>query len=246
LLLADNRQIPNKNVIYQSAFTGFIEGLPSSFTIFPVEVSKPHRVVATNTRIPTLFKIAYGSLQGKIFSDNTIVLEMQDTACCDSPLTGTRYTEWLNEHGYGYELIVPPTMLGQQAQIMQQDLARMFPQYRASIEKRSFPCFALVRTSKTDKLKSKGGTASTEVTPFGTQIQNQKFFQFIYQLNAKYLSHLSRPVIDQTSYAANVDLNLNADMSDLNSIRKALVQYDLDLIPGTYEIEVLVITDSGK
>lgn len=246
LLIADNDQIPNKNIVYQSAFTGFIEGLPSSFTIFPVEASKSHRVVATNTRIPTLFKIAYGSLQGKIFSDNTILLEMRDTTCCDSRLTGTRYSEWLSEHGYGYELIVPASMHGQQAKIMQQDLALMFPQYKASIEKRTFPCLALVRTSKTDKIKSIGGAASTEVTPFGAQVHNQKFFQFIYQLNAKYLSHLSKPVIDQTQYAGNVNLSITADMGDLNSIRKALAAYDLDLITGTHEIEVLVISDSSK
>src|SRR5690606_5098720 len=113
-------------------------------------------------------------------------------------------------------------------------------------EKRSFPCFAIVRTTKTDKLKIKVGTTSTEVTPLGTQLQNQKIFQFIYQLNAKYLSHLSKPVIDQTHYTENVDLMLNADMSDLKSIRKALALYDLDLVPATHEIEVLVITDSGK
>ncbi|HNC28445.1 MAG TPA: redoxin domain-containing protein [Cyclobacteriaceae bacterium] len=246
LLIADNKQIPNKNIVYQSVFTGFIEGLPSSFTIFPVEPGKSHRVVATNTRISTLFKIAYGSLQGRIFSDNTIVLEMQDTTCCDSRLTGARYSEWLGEHGFGYELIVPPSMHGQQAQIMQQDLARMFPQYKASIEKRTFPCLALVRTSNRDKIKSAGGAASTDVTPFGAQVHNHKFLPFIYQLNVKYLAHLSKPVIDQTNYSNTVDLNLNADMSDLSSIRKALALYDLDLVPGTHEIEVLVITDSRK
>ncbi|MBT1704908.1 redoxin domain-containing protein [Chryseosolibacter indicus] len=243
LLIAENNQVPNKNITYQSAFTGFIEGLPSSFTIFPVEASKPHRIVATNARIPTLFKIAYGALQGKVFNDNTILLEMQDTTCCDSQLSGTRYSEWLSTHGYGYELIVPPSMHGQQAQLMQQDLARMFPQYKATIEKRSFPCLALVRTSKADKIKSTGGASSTEVTPFGAQIHNQKFFQFIYQLNAKYLSHLAKPVIDQTQYTGNVSLAIHADMGNLNAIRKALATYDLDLVPGTQEVEVLVITD---
>ena len=79
--------------------------------------------------------------------------------------------------------------------------------------------------SKTDKIKSTGGLASTEVTPFGAQVHNQKFFQFIYQLNAKYLSHLSKPVIDQTQYAGNVNLSITADMGDLNSIRKALAAW---------------------
>jgi hypothetical protein len=143
-------------------------------------------------------------------------------------------------------MIVPPSMHGQQAKIMQQDLARMLSQFKASIEKRTFPCLALVRTSKTDKMKSTGGAVSTEVTPFGAQIHNQKFFQFIYQLNAKYLSHLSKPVIDQTQYSGNVNLSITADMGDLNSIRKALAAYDLDLVPGTHEIEVLVISDSNN
>lgn len=246
LLIAGNGQIPNKNIVYQSVFTGFIEGLPSSFTIFPIEASKPHRVVATNARIPTLFKIAYGALKGKVFNENTILLAMRDTTCCDSRLSGSRYSEWLREHGYGYELIVPPSMHGQQAQLMQQDLARMFPQYKASVEKRSFPCLALVRTSKADKIKSSGGAATTEVSPFGAKIQNQKFLQFLYQLNAKYLSHLQKPVVDQTQYTGNVSITLTADMGDLESIRKALAAYDLDLVAGTHEVEVLVITDSSN
>lgn len=244
LLLAENRQIPNKHVLYQSAFTGFISGLPSSFTIFPVEATKPHRVVATNARIPTLFKIAYGSLQGKIFSDNTISLEMHDTTCCDSRLTGAAYSAWLSAHGYGYELIVPPSLLGQQAQIMQQDLARMFPQYVAVIEKRSFPCYALVRTSKHDKIKTRGGTAGTEVTPFGARVQNQTFIPLLFQLNAKYLAHLQKPVIDQTGYTGKADLTLTADMDNPEAIRQALAAYDLDLVVGTHEIEVLVIRDA--
>ena len=246
LLLAGNPQIPNKNILYQSAFTGYIAGPPSSFTVFPVTGGESHRVVATNARIPTLFRIAYGHLQGKVFSNNTVLLEMHDTTCCNSRLEGSPYLEWLSTRGYGYELIVPPSMHGQQANIMQQDLARMFPQYKAAIEKRSFPCLALMRTSGANKLKTRGGEPFTEVHPSGAQIRNQSFLPFIFQLNVKYLSHLSIPVIDQTGYKHKIDLTLEADMSNLASIRKALATYDLDLLPGTHEIEVLVITDSNS
>ena len=150
-LLAGNITIPSKNILYQSAFTNYIEGLPSSFTIFPIDSTKGQRIVATNSRIPTLYRIAYGSLQGKYFN-NLIVLEMKDTTCCTSILESSAYRDWLSGHSYGYELIVPVSMLGQQASIMQQDLARVFPQYQAFIEKTIIPmsCLGTNKVIKTN------------------------------------------------------------------------------------------------
>lgn len=243
-LLSGNTDISEKPVLYQSAFTGYIEGIHSSFTIFPKDSLSGRRVVALNAPLPTLYKIAYGSLRGTYFNHNRIITEVKDTTQFWSALTGNPYTAWLQDHSYCYELIVPPHLLGQEATIMQQDLARFFPQYTAKVEIRSRQVLAVVRTGKKDKLKSAGGTPAVEIDAFGCQLRNHYLSNLALQLNAKYLQHLSTPVIDETGYKGRVDMSLAADMSNVSSIKKALKLYDLDLVEKTQEIEVLVIRDA--
>ena len=52
------------------------------------------------------------------------------------------------------------------------------------------------------------------------------------------------PVIDATGYLEGIDLQLETNITDIASLRKALQKYDLDLIEKDYEIEMLVIKDS--
>ena len=100
--------------------------------------------------------------------------------------------------------------------------------------------------SDKDKLKTLGGESKLEVNPFGAQMQNQWLINFIYQLNAKYLAHLSTPVVDETGYKSRIDMSFDANMNDVSSIRTALKKYNLDLIEAQREVEVLVIRDSGS
>lgn len=243
-LLSGNTSISEKPVLYQSAFTGYIEGIHSSFTIFPADSVSGRRVVALNSPLPTLYKIAYGSLRGTYFNHNRIITEVKDTTQFWSALAGKPYTKWLEKHGFCYELIVPPHLLGLEAAIMQQDLERFFPQYTAKVEVQSRKVLALVRTSEKDKLKSSGGKPAVEIDAFSCRLQNHYLSNLALQLNAKYLQYLSTPVIDDTGYKGRVDLSMEADMSNIQSLRKALKAYDLDLAEKTQEIEVLVIKDT--
>jgi thiol-disulfide isomerase/thioredoxin len=244
-LVSQNVELGYKPIMYQSAVTSYIGGLPSSYTVFPVDSVQGHRVVATNARIPTLYKVAYGNLMGHYFPESNILLEMADTVCCNSSLYGAPYENWLKDRGYCYELIVPAYMLGQQAEIMQADLKRFFPQYTATVEKRVRPCLVLERMAGEDKLKAKGDTTAYSFDPYGADISNGKTSVFVIRLNY-YLQHLAIPIIDGTGYTGAIDLKIKANMSDPDSLRTALKKYNLALVQKEYETAILVIRDKQK
>lgn len=242
MLIAQNTTINTKPVKYQSAITTYIEGLPSSYTVFPVDSVNGHRVVATNARIPTLYKIAYGNLVGHYFPESSILLEMQDTTCCNSSLYGMPYLEWLSGRAFCYELIVPNYMLGQQAAIMQADLKRFFPNYSAKVEQRFRRAFVLESLPGEDKLKTKGGKTASSFEPYDTHMTNCQIGLLVLKLNY-FLQHLGIPIVDGTGYTGAVDIDLNVSMTDIETLRKALNSYHLDLTEKDYEIKVLVISD---
>jgi hypothetical protein len=106
------------------------------------------------------------------------------------------------------------------------------------------PCLVLVRTSDNDKLKSKQIAFVNNADAFSLSINNSSIQLLVSQLN-HYLQHLNKPVVDETGYKGNVDINLDAKLSSVDDLRKALKVYDLDLIEKKQDIEVLVIRDAN-
>jgi hypothetical protein len=73
-----------------------------------------------------------------------------------------------------------------------------------------------------------------------TNLQNTSLYALVNSLNA--VPTISLPIVDETGYPNNIDLKMGA-ISDLNSIRKELLRYDLDLIEAERELDMLIIQD---
>ena len=246
-LLTGNKDMPKKPVLYQSVLMPHIEGLPSLYYATSSDSLTGRRIVATNATLPTLYKMAYGYAAGLYLNKHRILLEVADTTRFTNPSSGEAYRSWQRQgNAFCYELIVPPTRLGEEWLLMQKDLERYFPQYQAYVEVRKRPVLALVRTSREDKIASKGGRPMIDVKAYGAQVRNRGLRGLVLQLNAKFLQHLRTPVIDKTGYTGNVDLKLEATMSSVAEIRKAFQRYGLDLVEQQGEIEVLVIKDNKR
>lgn len=228
---------------YHRIITSYMDGVPGGYHVFREDSLYGGRIQATNVPLPWLWQLAFsdGTRQ---FGYNRTVFEVKDTSPLLNRSAGNVYEAWLKTHGYGYELIVPKGFGGNMYKLMQEDLALYFPQYAVTVETREKPCLALVRTTDEDKLKSKGGKSSFEFDATGGTLNNWTISMLIAQLNAKYLQHLSMPVVDETHYKHLVDLKITADMSDVESIRKAIQPYGLDLIPSTCDLEMIVVRDN--
>ena len=140
---------------------------------------------------------------------------------------------------YNYEYIVPQSKADSLYPLMLENLSR-FADYKTIIEKRKVKCLVLKRTSTVDKLKTKGSEMSFLFSLSKTNLQNTSLYALVNSLNA--VPTISLPIVDETGYTNNIDLKIGA-ISDLNSIRKELLQYDLDLVEAERELDMLVIQD---
>lgn len=235
--------IEKEHVLFQSMLTRYVEGVQSRFDVIRDEQGSVTRITMANAWIQLMLALAWSD-ETRYFGRSRIVLDVKDTSGVISNQDGAPFKAWLRDHAWCYEVIVPSRLSANIFEIMRSDMKRLFPQYIASVEKRAMPCLVLVRTSDNDKLKSSQASAVTNVDAFSLSITNSSIQLLVSQLN-HYLQHLNKPVIDETGYKGNVDINLDARLSSVDDLRKALKAYDLDLIEKKRDIEVLVIRDAN-
>lgn len=157
-----------------------------------------------------------------------------------------RIIEFKNSEGrvegkslYNYEYIVPQSKADSLYPLMLENLSR-FADYKTTIEKRKVKCLVLKRTSSVDKLKTKGSEMSFLFSLSKTNLQNTSLYALVNSLNA--VPSISLPIVDETGYPNNIDLTMGV-ISDLNSIRKELLRYDLDLVEAERVLDMLVISE---
>jgi thiol-disulfide isomerase/thioredoxin len=238
--------LPEEALGYQSTLTGFVEGLDAFYSYQQSREGQPGRIISTNTPILNLYQDAYSTV-AVYFGFNRIVVEVEEKEPFNARGVGETYLDWLRQgNGYCYELQFPARLAGQEFTMMQEDLDRLFPQYRARVEEREWPVWALVRTNRKEKFKSRGGKATADIRPLGVRLQNTTFHPMVRLLNIQYMQHLDGPVVDLTGYEGMVDLELEAEMNDVESLRKALQPYGLDLQKRKATVPVLVVRDAGE
>ncbi|QEH40621.1 TlpA disulfide reductase family protein [Chitinophaga sp. XS-30] len=145
---------------------------------------------------------------------------------------------------YCYSLSSPPGfILGVQLQrIMQNELKNYFG-YGARIEKRDLPCWKLVVINKQnlEEFKSKSSDKISYWDDSGGYVYNTAMENIASFIGSRLKPALN--VVDATYIDFKIDMGFNIDMSDYESVRRALKRYGLDLILSSTQQNVLVITD---
>lgn len=225
----------------QSVLTGYIEGLRTAAS-YNFNSTKPgirKKITVTNLSMVRLYQVAMSKGTGKYTWDKTI-LDVSDTTKVRNRSSGSKYREWLSEgNGFCYELILPEKFSDPFA-IMEQDLNRYFKNYTASIEKKPAEVLVLRKTSSSDLIKTKEGTPSAKIDATGCWLSNKKL-----SILNRWVDSYIKPVVDETGYEGNVDIELIADMDDLSAINKELAKYHLQYVTATREVEFLVIRDKN-
>lgn len=149
---------------------------------------------------------------------------------------------------YNYSIIVPEEK-GSPAyiqKIMQQDLERYLG-ISASVEKRMAPYWRVSATEKAKrKLKTKhpGITPKVEGSHAGRKYRNVTMKSIVQGLNSY---HQGGPaIVDETGIDYNVDLYLDALLTDFEDIKKELKKQGLILEKAEKEMTVLVIKDAEQ
>jgi thiol-disulfide isomerase/thioredoxin len=210
--------------------------------------------------IADLYRQAYDGLtehQYQLMEPGRLVLEVKDSDKYFSKAHGKEYLEWQEKNLFGYQISVPDDGRINMFKMMTQDLNRYF-NLNAGIQQRMVKCLVLIRTSRMDKLKSKGGvikdnfrTEQKRVGPIDSirYLTNKPFTIFVERIAAKTQYGFHRPFRDSTGYSGNIDVEMDGrilDNTDLNALRKELNKYDLALVEKYCPLNVLVLKDNNQ
>ena len=163
--------------------------------------------------------------------------------------------EWLNNHKYNYELILPRTMKGRVGNIMVQDLDQFFG-LKSTVELKETECVILKRTGGQDLLRTKGGRPEFGLEKSGLNktiedsiryIRNKPFRMLATRLQ-QWIEILKKiPFLDETGYSGNIDIAIEGQVIEkleLDELKTALEKYGLTLVKEKRFIKALVIRKS--
>ena len=125
--------------------------------------------------------------------------------------------------------------------MMQRDLTNYFNK-TATVEWRKMPCWKIIAENNTGNIcKTKGGEPEWEGSFSGFRLQNQPMNSLLVEIWGFFQTE---PVfIDETGINYNIDLKIDAVMTDIHDIQKELQKYGLNLVKGEKEMKVIVVRD---
>ena len=244
--LVDGNGGSDSDFLFRSLLTGWKLTVPQRIPQSMFSVWAYYKKVdLLGADLKTLYRFAYFGYSS--FPPDTLyddcwqepVLEMKDSSNFHPNFS-------TGENVFSYSLMVPTQKANQDflMKAMQKDLNCYFG-YDAKIELRLMPYWKLVAYRGAEaKLKTAGGLEKREYTHAGDKLQNVPVNEIINCLWA-YQQH-EAPFINETGIKENIDINLDAILTDLGDVRKALQKYDLDLVKGYKVMRVLVIKQPNE
>lgn len=203
------------------------------------------RIIAINLPIFQLYHLAYSKFDYGGYNRNRVIINVADEERYHSPKNKLLLNDWLKENAFSYELELGKAIPKEQFfQYMLEDLNRYFS-VRGKVVNKSVPCLVLKRNSSDDSLLK---TRSKEQIPAHTgKMRNMPMSNLVNYLN-NYKN--IEPVIDETDFQQNIDLDLDfikaTDIKaypQLDIINNSLSKYGLVLEKEPRTIEVLLIED---
>jgi thiol-disulfide isomerase/thioredoxin len=226
---------------YISQLSNYTPGLSSSYNL-EIDSMKGDKIALYNMSLHRIYAYTYGERYDFI-GENRIFLKIKEPDLI-RPRQDESFKQWRIKHAYCYELKVPPMLNDRFYQLMQDDLARLFPQYQAKLKSKRMRCLALVRTSKRDKIRAKPGQKLTN-SKLVYSIENGPISNLIDQLNIFSLYASPIPIVDATGYKDFVTLTLDCNLSKVSELNRELAKYDLQLKEMKRKIKVLEIKDTA-
>lgn len=153
----------------------------------------------------------------------------------------------VNSKLYNYYIQLPPSSMKISTMMkLMQEALRMSFGYYGIMEKRNMPCLKLIsiNQNKSDKIRTKGGKLWDILGDnhgIGIWIKNAPIEEVKNTLT-EYLTP-KLPVINCTGINGNIDLKVDAVMTDLSDLRKSLNEVGLDLIPSSEKMFVFIIKE---
>lgn len=232
-------------LLYHSTISRYLPGIGSVVSTRRVDsINHTIGLICTNFSIWDLYKTAYSdrfNLNSLEVPANRTILDVQDTTKYRFTGKGVdAWNAWKEDNLYGYNVVLPLSRMNELKDIMKRDLNSFFD-IAPSIEKRKIKCLVLTKITNEDKIHSIGLTPQYEENFYWIKMKNMPLSTLIFHLTFKWFQLLPMPVLDETNYSGNVDIEINAKMSNVEEVRKELNKYGLDLEEQERTVDMLVL-----
>ena len=198
--------------------------------------------ILINMPVLSMYKtIAAAAIEG--FDDKRMILEITDSSGLSIKNIHKEESLWKYKL-YTYDFMVPVSEAGKLHEYMLQDLNK-YSAYEGSIRKSPVKCLALVRISETHNLLTKGGKSENKLSdPQNPYLRNLPITILVNRI--KKIESISVPIIDETGYTNNIDIDLQSGFNDLLLLRKELNKHGLDLVERVRDLDMLYIKEKEK
>jgi thiol-disulfide isomerase/thioredoxin len=225
---------------YASIISRHVQGTASVSGFTRDSIDKKINGYQSINSIPLTVLIAALRDKKNTFSDwRRIILEGKAR---DYKFPDKMTAKWSEEHSYCYELFQQGATEEQIKETMLEDMKRFFA-LSGKIEQRNSPVLVLKIFDKS-KLKSK----KTERTIRYKVDDNSDFelehvtLQEFFTATVGYPgTKYSLPILNETDYEGFVDINLKGKIEDIESVRKQLKHYGLELVEEERNLPFLVL-----
>jgi thiol-disulfide isomerase/thioredoxin len=239
--------VSEEGILYRSILTKYQEGLPSFSSQDSI------RFTASNRSILSLYMAALGRFTVDFSNANRVILELDDTMKIMYPERLYKdinyYKSWMKENTYCYEIKTAlATVSEKRYDLMLDDLNKYFGATMGifgTIERRNVKCLVLNRITSEDKLTSRGGNSVQEENKFFFKLKNKPLKSLMIKLVYYYMQTSSMPLLDETNFKENVDLEINADLTNLSAVNKELEKYGLKFIESNRIIDMIIIKNKS-
>jgi len=233
------------NLLYHSVLTTYAGNLVAGTAVRHDE-AKGWKIAAFDVSLAKLYKLAYG-LTKNYLNDKNVSYQVLDRNRLTSKLVGSAYANWKAQgNAFSYEIVAPTQFSGEQVFVMmQQELSKLFPQYKITEQNQISPVYALVRTDTLTRFVAKGGAFELKYHADGINMAGGSFDQLIMLLEKTFYSNTPYTLINETGYSGKVDLDLATNFKDVKLVNEQLGRYGLQFIATEREVKKLIIADSG-
>lgn len=238
-------RIDSSKILCQSVLSNHVDGIWGSVNV------DTNSITLANVSIQWLYQIAF--MKYGMGASNRIVINTNDSLLYRSItpntnttiLSGTLYDLWASKNTYCYNLRVPLPLAEKKFDIMLEELNRNFglmKGIKGTVENKKTKCWILKRTSTQDLIGTKGGKEEVVDNRYFLHLKNASFNWIMLKLAGFYMQLSAEPILDEAGYDGKVDIDIDADLSDLSAVNDQLKKYDLQFVEADRNIKMMVIS----
>ena len=198
-------------------------------------------ITSNCSSINDLYRQAFSEKKFNFNTTYSFIPDVKDKFKYESPSNSELPDDWLKEHAYNYELLLPANKAKIAYKVMQQDLERYFD-LEGKVEKRLVTSVVIKKLPKQVQKKKNNVVLDSDL-----YFKNIPFSQFTRELSVRLINQY--PFFDETGFSGNVSCRIKlSSISPLNisSLQSDLRASGFDVSLSKRQVPVLIVREKHK